>query len=96
MADKHIVEQAGPGDIVITADIPLAAQLVAKEVHVIDPRGQAYDANNVATRLGARDLLDAARGAGLDLSGPAPFSMKDRGMFASTFDRILTRALQRK
>ena len=69
VADKHIVDNASIGDVAITADIPLAAQLVEKEVFVINPRGEIYDNRNVAGRLAARDLFDAARGAGMEFSG---------------------------
>ncbi len=97
IADKYIVDHAEPGDLAITADIPLAAQLVDKQVFVINPRGELYDDRNVAGRLAARDLFDAARGAGMDqFSGPAPYSSKDRIAFASTLDRILTRAMKSK
>jgi uncharacterized protein YaiI (UPF0178 family) len=80
--------------VVLTADIPLAAQLVAKEVFVLDPRGEVYDDRNVGVRLAARDFLDAARGAGMELSGPRPYSQRDRTEFASALDRILTRAIK--
>jgi len=94
IADKYIVEHAEAGDLAITADIPLAAQLVEKQVYVIDPRGEQFDDRNMAGRLAARDLFDAARGAGMELSGPTPYSAKDRRDFASTLDRVLTRALK--
>lgn len=96
IADKYIVDHAESGDLAITADIPLAAQLVDKQVFVIDPRGELYDDRNVAGRLAARDLFDAARGAGMEFSGPAPYSPKDRIAFASSLDRILTRAMKPK
>jgi uncharacterized protein YaiI (UPF0178 family) len=94
MADKYLVEHASAGDIAITADVPLAADLVAKKVFVIDPRGIEYDDRNVASRLGARDLADAARGAGFELSGPPPYSSKDKSAFASALDRTLTKAIK--
>lgn len=94
IADRYIAENSQPGDIAITADIPLAAQLVEKKVYVIDPRGEEYDDRNVLGRLAARDFLDAARGAGMELSGPAPYSPKDRKAFASALDRVLTRAIK--
>ena len=96
IADRYIVEHAEAGDLAITADIPLAAQLVDKRVYVIDPRGEEYDDRNVSGRLAARDLLDAARGSGMEISGPAPYSPKDRNAFASALDRILTRAMKTK
>ncbi len=96
MADRYIVDNSESGDLVITADIPLAAQLVEKRVWVVDPRGEVYDENNVAGRLAARDFLDAARGAGMELSGPPPYSVQDRNAFAAAFDRTLTRALRKR
>ncbi len=95
MADKYIVEHCEPGDVVITADIPLAAQLVEKKAFVVEPRGEIFDENNIAGRLAARDFLDAARGAGMDLSGPSPYTTQDRTAFASAFDRTLTKALRK-
>lgn len=94
IADRYIVANSEPGDLAITADIPLAAELVEKRVFVIDPRGEEYDDRNVLGRLAARDFLDAARGAGMELSGPAPYSPKDRNAFASALDRVLTRAMK--
>ena len=94
IADKYIVDNAVAGDLAITADIPLAAQLVEKQVLVIDPRGEQFDDRNMAGRLAARDLFDAARGAGMEFSGPAPYSPKDRSAFASALDRILTKAMK--
>ena len=94
IADQYIVEHAAVGDVVITADIPLAAQLVANQVFVLDPRGEVYDDRNVGARLASRDFLDAARGAGMELSGPRPYSQRDRTEFASALDRTLTRAIK--
>ena len=96
IADRYIVANAVQGDLAITADIPLAAQLVEKKVYVIDPRGEEYNERNVSGRLAARDLLDAARGAGMEISGPAPYNTKDRNAFASTLDRVITRAMKEK
>lgn len=95
IADKYIVDHSEAGDICVTADIPLAAQLVDKGVHVIEPRGEEFDERNVKSRLAARDLLDAARGAGMELTGPKPYSSKDKSAFASTLDRVLTRRLKK-
>jgi uncharacterized protein len=96
VADKYIVEHAQSGDLAVTTDIPLAAQLVEKQVYVIDPRGEEFDDRNVASRLAARDLLDAARGAGMELSGPRPYNTKDKTAFASALDRILTKMIKAK
>lgn len=94
VADRHIAEFAEPGDVAITADIPLAAALVGKGVHVIDPRGEIFTAENVGERLSIRDFMDAARGAGLATGGPRPYSAKDRQAFAAALDRVVTRALR--
>lgn len=94
VADQYIVEHARAGDIVVTADIPLAAELVAKQVFVLDPRGAIYDERNIGSRLAARDFFDIARGAGMELSGPRPYSQRDRTEFASALDRTLTRAMK--
>jgi uncharacterized protein YaiI (UPF0178 family) len=92
VADRHIADHAGPGDVVVTADIPLAARLVAKRVTVIDPRGDEYTAENVGERLAVRDLMDGLRGTGMLTGGPRPFGPKDRQAFAVALDRVLTRA----
>jgi uncharacterized protein YaiI (UPF0178 family) len=96
VADRYIVDQANPGDIAITADVPLAAELVLRGVSVIDPRGEVLDDRNVLSRLASRDLLDAARGSGMDLSGPRPYNEKDKSRFASALDRVLTKRLSRR
>ena len=95
VADQYIVEHSLPGDIAITADIPLAAQLVAKEVFVLDPRGEVYDDRNIGPRLASRDFLDSARGAGMEITGgPKPYGARDRSEFAQSLDRVLTRAIK--
>ena len=96
VADRFIATHAQPGDVAITADIPLAAQLVAKDVFVVDPRGELLDDRNIGGRLAARDFFDAARGAGMETAGPKPYSQRDRIAFAATLDRILTRAIKRR
>lgn len=94
VADRHIADHAEPGDVVVTADIPLASALVAKRVIVIDPRGNEYTDENVGERLAVRDLMDGLRGAGMLTGGPRPYGPKDRQAFAVTLDRVLTRALR--
>ncbi|MBA3312715.1 MAG: YaiI/YqxD family protein [Planctomycetota bacterium] len=96
VADAYIAEHAGPGDVAITADIPLAAALVAKNVSVIDPRGTEYTSDNVGYRLASRDLMDELRGSGAVTGGPRPFGPKDKQMFAATLDRVLTRAMRKR
>jgi len=96
VADQYIVEYSERGDVVITADVPLAAQLVAKSVFALDPRGTVFDDSNIGSRLATRDFFDAARGAGMELSGPQPYSQRDRTEFAAALDRILTKAIKLK
>lgn len=96
VADRHIADHAEPGDIVITADIPLSAILVAKRVIVIDPRGEEFTEENVGERLDVRDFMDGLRGAGVITGGPRPYSPKDRQAFAAALDRVLTRAMRRR
>lgn len=95
VADRHITEFAQPGDIAITADVPLAAALVAKRVTVVDPRGQEYTTENVGERLAVRDFMDALRGAGVETSGPKPYGIREKQAFAAALDRVLTRALRK-
>jgi len=90
-ADRRIVEKAQPGDLVITADLPLAAKVVEKGAFALNPRGELYTAENVGERLSMRDFFMSLREAGQDLGGPAPFSRKDKERFAAALDRFLTR-----
>lgn len=96
VADRHIAAQALPGDVAVTADIPLAARLVEKQVTVLDPRGEQYTEENVGERLGVRDFMDGLRGAGVETFGPRPYGPKDRQAFAAALDRVLTRALRKR
>ncbi len=95
-ADRYIAEHASAGDIVVTADIALAAELVPRSVSVIDPRGDEYTENDVGTRLSVRDAMEELRGAGLKTGGPPPYGAQAKQAFAATLDRILTRVLERK
>lgn len=94
VADDYIVAQAAPEDLVITADIPLAARIVARDGVAIDPRGDVYTEENVGERLAMRDLMMELRSGGLIQGGPAQFSMTDRQRFASSLDRLLTRMVR--
>ncbi len=95
VADDAIVAEAQPGDMAITQDVPLAAELVAKGVAVVDPRGNELDRHNIGSRLAARNLREDLRGAGLlSGGGPAAFSERDKQAFANGFDRVLTRLLR--
>ena len=92
VADRRIVELVEPGDLVVTADIPLAAEVVAKGAQALDPRGELFTDANVGERLAVRDLLDELRAGGQITGGPANFSAKDRQAFANQLDRWLTAA----
>jgi uncharacterized protein YaiI (UPF0178 family) len=89
VADNHIVEAAAHGDLVITADIPLAAALVEKGALVLDPRGERYSADTIRERLAMRDFMEGMRGAGVDIAGPAALSQADRQAFARQLDMLL-------
>lgn len=91
ISDRRIVELAASGDLVVTADIPLAADTVAKGVAAIDPRGNLYTDANIGDRLALRNMLDQLRGGGYIGGGPAPFGPKDRQAFANQLDRWLAK-----
>ena len=91
VADDYIVEQVKAGDLVITADIPLAAQVVEKGALVIDPRGDVIDATNARIRLAARDRAEQMREAGMMTGGPKPYGDKEKRSFAGALDRWLAR-----
>jgi uncharacterized protein YaiI (UPF0178 family) len=94
VADRYIASHCAEGDLVITADIPLAAELVQQGVAVIDPRGEEYHEDNIASRLSLRDFMDGLRGSGQNLGGSKPYSEVDKRSFAAVFDRNLTRLLR--
>ncbi len=89
VADNHIVQQADAGDLVITADIPLAAEAIAKGCLALNPRGELYTEDNIRQRLNMRDFMDTLRSSGVDTGGPASFSQADRQAFANQLDRLL-------
>lgn len=89
VADRHIVQEATAGDLVVTADVPLAAQVIAKGARVLDPRGDLLDADNIDERLSLRNFLDRLRSSGVETGGPAAFSAADRQSFANRLDRLL-------
>lgn len=91
IADQHIVANAVAGDLVVTQDIPLAAELVPKQIAVLDPRGEEHTAETIGERLSVRDLMDSLRGAGVVTGGPPPYDGRAKQAFASALDRTLTR-----
>jgi uncharacterized protein YaiI (UPF0178 family) len=91
VADNEIVKRIEPGDLVITADIPLAADVIARGAHALNPRGEFYTADNIQERLELRNFLDGLRGSGVQTGGPAPLDQSDRKRFADQLDRFLAR-----
>lgn len=91
IADSHIAARAQAGDLVITADIPLAAAVVAKGAQALDPRGRLYSAANIGEALALRDFHDGLRESGVPTTGPAPYSAADGRTFARELDRVLAR-----
>ena len=95
VADNWIAQQAQPGDLVITADIPLAAQIIALGAHALNPRGEFYDQDNIRERLNLRDFMETLRGSGVETSGPAALGPRDRQAFAAQLNRWLARRIRR-
>lgn len=92
-ADRRILELVEPGDLVITADIPLAAKVIEKGARALNPRGELYTEENVRERLAMRNLMDELRSGGMISGGPAVLSQSDRQAFANALDRVLTKAM---
>lgn len=93
IADDRIVELCAAGDIIITADIPLAARVVKKGAIALDPRGTLYDSNNIGHILSMRDFMDDLRGSGVETGGPSAFGQKERAKFANALDGLIRVAL---
>lgn len=91
VADKRIAMEAQADDLVITADVPLAAEVVAKGAVVIDPRGELLTTNNIQERLALRNFLDSLRSSGVETGGPSALSDADRKNFANQLDRLLAK-----
>lgn len=91
VADNKIVQELQAGDLVITADIPLAAQVIEKGGHALNPRGEFYSKENISERLTMRNFMEELRGSGVDISGPATLSQSDRQAFAAELDRFVSR-----
>ena len=91
VADNEIVKRAESGDLVITADIPLAAEVMENGVHALSPRGELYSTDTIRQRLNMRDFMDTMRASGMHTGGPPPLSKSDRQSFANHLDRMLTR-----
>jgi uncharacterized protein YaiI (UPF0178 family) len=92
VADDEIVKRCESGDLIITSDIPLAAEVIQKGGYALSPRGELHTKENIGARLNMRDFLDTMRSSGVEMSGgPAPFSQRDKQDFANNLDRLLTK-----
>lgn len=91
VADNEIVKRLDAGDLVITGDIPLAAEVIENGGHALNPRGEFYTTDNIRARLTMRDFMETLRSSGVDTGGPPPLSQSDRQTFANHLDKFLTR-----
>ena len=96
VADDEIVKRLAAGDLVITSDIPLAAEVIEKGGQALSPRGELHTTENIRARLNMRDFLDTMRASGLDTGGPAAYSQRDRQAFANHLDQLLTKYVNSK
>jgi uncharacterized protein YaiI (UPF0178 family) len=94
-ADNEIVQKVEPGDLVITADIPLAARVLEKGGMALNPRGEVYTEENIQERLSTRDFLDILRSCGVETGGPPALSERSKQRFSNSLDQILTKYTQR-
>lgn len=92
VADNEIVKQVSPGDLVITQDIPLAAEVMELGAEALHPRGEPYTEDTIRQRLNIRDFMDTMRSSGVQTGGPPPLTNSDRQAFANALDRYLTRS----
>ncbi|MCZ6560227.1 MAG: YaiI/YqxD family protein [Gammaproteobacteria bacterium] len=90
VADDEIVKRISAGDLVITSDIPLAAEVIEKGGQALSPRGELHTTENIGARLNMRDFMDTLRASGVDTGGPSAFGQKDRQTFANNLDKLLT------
>ena len=91
VADNEIAERVQAGDLVVTADIPLAADVIERGAHALDPRGELYTADNIREKLQMRNFMDGLRASGVQTGGPAALDQADRKRFADQLDRLLRR-----
>lgn len=96
VADSEIVKRLEAGDLVITADIPLAAEVIAKGGHALDPRGEMHSSDTIQARLMMRDFMDTLRASGVDTGGPSALSQRDRQLFAKHLDYYFTTLVKQK
>jgi uncharacterized protein YaiI (UPF0178 family) len=91
VADNEIARRVNPGDLVVTQDIPLAADVVAKGAVALNPRGELYTRENIRARLNMRDFMETLRSSGVQTGGPPALNQKDRQAFANALDRLLAK-----
>jgi uncharacterized protein YaiI (UPF0178 family) len=94
VADNEIVKKIEAGDLVITADIPLAAEVIKKGGHALNPRGELYTTDTIKARLSMRDFMDTLRSSGVQTGGPSALSQSDRLTFANSLDKFLVRHMK--
>jgi uncharacterized protein YaiI (UPF0178 family) len=92
VADQRIAQEVEPGDLVITADIPLASSVIERGGFALNPRGEFYTPENIRERLAMRNFMEELRGSGMEIGGPSAFSQSDRQAFAAALDRFLARS----
>ncbi|HSR01348.1 MAG TPA: YaiI/YqxD family protein [Methylophilaceae bacterium] len=95
VADNRIVEELAAGDLVVTADIPLASQVIANHGHALNPRGEFYSKENIQERLAMRNFMEELRESGLETTGPSAFSSSDRKAFAAQLDKFIAKQSKR-
>ncbi len=91
VADNRIVQELTIGDLVITADIPLAAEVIEKNGHALNPRGEFYSKENIQERLTMRNFMEELRASGVETSGPSTFNASDRKAFAAQLDKFIAK-----
>lgn len=96
VADDFIVQHVATNDLVVTGDIPLASQVLAKGAWVLSPRGERYTADTIGERLALRDMMEELRSSGVDTGGPSAFSQADRRAFANALDQLMLQLARQK
>ncbi len=91
VADNEIIKRLNEGDLVITGDIPLAAEAIEKKAFVLSPRGELYSTDNIRARLSMRDFMETLRASGVDTGGPSALTQNDRQAFANHLDKLLNK-----
>ncbi len=96
VADKEILKKLSAGDLVITSDIPLAAEVIEKGAFALNPRGELYSEDNIRERLNMRDFMDILRSSGINTGGPPALNQKNRNVFANHLDKLLSKFVEKR